>query len=145
MINSFWLQSQLPGVNSVIKNNGEILILNCFRNEKGKPFCFPFCDTTIASLIKYDEDIWTEVQVFDRFQDEKRGIQVSVGEGGMGNEGFIVCTDKQDIFIWGIFFENSNPFTKVEVIENKILAYSTSGYKYEIEFDFPEKIEITPF
>ena len=33
----------------------------------------------------------------------------------------------------------------MEVRENKITAYSTGGYKYEIELGCPEKIEITPF
>ena len=144
-MNSYWLENQLPGVNCVVKNNGDIVILNCFKNEEGRPFCFPFCDSTISSLLKHDEDIWTEIQTFDRLQDKTNKINLSVGEGGMGNEGFIVCTDDQQSFIWGIFFENSNPFTKVEVRENKITAYSTGGYKYEIELGCPEKIEITPF
>lgn len=143
LVLNHWLnESSLPGVNSVAFRNDTIVILNCYRNEERKEFAFPFCETSIDGLIKYDEDVWTEVQAFTRVQDVEAGFTYLGGEGGMGNEGFIVCLDNNQLFVWSVFFEHSNPFEKLELDDDHVYGFSTSGKIFKIRKDDPTQITI---
>ena len=143
LVLNHWLnESSLPGVDSVAFRNDNIVILNCYRNEEGKEFAFPFCDTSIKDLIKYDEDIWTQVQTFAQTEDVASGFIYIGGEGGMGNEGFIACLDSDRLFVWSVFFEHSNPFEKLELDAEHIYAFSTSGKTYKLRKDDPRSIVI---
>jgi len=145
MIIANWKINKLPGIDSISKRDGTVVVLNCYRNEEGKAFCFPFCETTIESLLKFDEEIWTEIQVYHMVECHSLRRRVYGGEGGMGNEGFLACTDLENEFLWAGFFENSNPFIQVEILGDKIIGYSSYGFKYILDLVHPENIEIVPF
>ncbi len=74
IINKYWENKKIPGVNSIIYKDGRVIILNCFTNEVGLPFCFPYCETTLGSLLKYNDDIWAKVQVFKTIKHKHRDI-----------------------------------------------------------------------
>ena len=144
-MNEHWLNDELIGISCVQKNDGKIIILNCFSytiDGKKTHLSMPICETTIESVEKYNEDIWTQ---FEKFSNEiivDNKFKIFGGEGSMGNEGFIACTDLNNDFIWAIFLTDSNPFYKIEFQENEILAYSSSNLLYKINFLEPEKIKI---
>lgn len=140
-----WLNEELIGINSLQKNNGEIIILNCYNvNNMNNVsyYSFPLCETTIESLEKFNPDIWTTFEVFSNRLEINNEYVVFGGEGGMGNEGFIACTDKSNDFLWALFFTDSNPFYKIEFNNNEIHAYSSSNLKYRINLINPEIIVI---
>jgi hypothetical protein len=60
----------------------------------------------------------------------------------MGNEGFIACTDKDNSLNWAMFFVNSNPFYKIEIIKDIIYAYSSLDLVYQVDIHSLEKITI---
>ena len=61
-----WLNNELIGVNSVLYNGSSetITLINFYKMDNGEMLAFPFCDTTINSLEKYNNDIWTEIQEY---------------------------------------------------------------------------------
>lgn len=140
-----WDQEELIGVNSLVKKDGTVVIIN-FTNVKLdneiKYFIQPVCDTTISSLEKYDDDIWTEVQPLCSFKDETTGNKYVGGEGGMGNEGFVVCLSPNDEPNWGLFLVNSNPFYDIKMNDGIIEAISSSDLKFLIDINFPEKVQV---
>jgi len=142
LIQFHWAENELPGVNSISYADGTIVMLNCYRTEAGLPYAFPLCETTVESLVRFNDDIWTEVQIFVRTTDEKSGLNYVAGEGGMGNEGFIACTNTSNNLIWAVFFENSNPFERLEVRDGKLYAVSTYNEKYCMELTSPIEISI---
>jgi hypothetical protein len=122
-----WSNEELIGINSLQKNNGEIIILNSCKvisTDYVSYYSSPLCLTTIESLEKFNSDIWTTFEVFSNRLEINNEYIVFGGEGGMGNEGFIACTDKFDNFLWALFFTDSNPFYKIEFGNNEIHAYS---------------------
>ncbi|WP_136668193.1 hypothetical protein [Flavobacterium sp. H122] len=144
-INEHWLNEELIGIDCVQKNNGEIIILNCYsftNNNVKQSFATPICDTTIDSLEKYNSDIWTSFEVLSNRVEINNEFIVLGGEGAMGNEGFVACTDINDNFIWGAFFTNSNPFYKIEVENNTVFAFSSNNLLFKIDLFNPEKISI---
>ena len=100
-----WLNYELIGVNSVLYNGSSetITLINFYKMGNGEMLAFPFCDTTINSLEKYNNDIWTEIQEYKSMPYKNDEI-IKFGEGAMGNEGFICVTDKNNTLKWAIFF-----------------------------------------
>lgn len=139
-----WDKEELIGINSLIRNDGSVVILNCYSvfSENTKTHhCFPVCETTTESLEKYNDDIWSQFQIFTEIATNDF-IYVG-GEGAMGNEGILACLDKDKSPIWALFFENSNPFYKLEIVGGLLEAVTSLDLKYQINLEFPEKIKIS--
>ena len=140
-----WLNEELIGINCLQKNNGEIILLNCFiTNHENRPlyFAIPICETNIGSIEKFNPDIWTTFDILSNGIEINNKYIVFGGEGGMGNEGFIACTDFANNFLWAIFFTDSNPFYKIEFNNDEIYAYSSNNLLYKVNLTNPEIIEI---
>jgi hypothetical protein len=143
-----WKDDEVIGISCLTKKGGGVIILNhsSFKiGDETKHYCQPICDTTIKSLEKYDDDIWTEVQEFVRCSDEASGYSYIAGEGGMGNEGFILCLDENEEPDWVLFFVNSNPFYQLELNGGVLEAISSHDLKFSINLSSPEKITISHF
>ncbi|MBH5316330.1 hypothetical protein I6N90_00725 [Paenibacillus sp. GSMTC-2017] len=138
---------ELPGINCIVYPNGTITILNCYStynpNTKERNFfSSPLCDTTIESIAKYNVDYWTVVDewVSIDYQDGR----IYGGDGEMGNEGFISCTDADDRLVWGIFFENSNPIKSLEIKDQILIAINEhSELQIEINLENLNEINMT--
>ena len=65
------------------------------------------------------------------------------GEGAMGNEGFIACLNSDRSPIWALFFENSNPFYQLEIVNGSLEAITSLDLKYQVDIEFPERIKIS--
>jgi hypothetical protein len=144
LVSTHWSQNELIGIDCILKNDGTVIILNCYsvgQGENKKHNVFPVCETNVHSLEKYNDDIWSEVDIFTEKVSYNDAIFFG-GEGSMGNEGFIACTDKDNGLNWAIFFVNSNPFYKIEIIEDIIYAYSSLDLVYQVDIHSLEKITI---
>lgn len=84
-------------------------------------------DTTLNTLLKDNDDIWSEIQINNKvFVDDKH--IVLCGEGEMGNDGFIVKTDINNNIKWFLYSTTSNPFINIKQKENNIYIQSTSNF-----------------
>lgn len=132
-------ERRLPGINCITYPDGKVIILNCYslydpNTKKKELFCKPLCDTTIDSLEKYDATYWTQVDEWASV--DYQGGRIYGGDGSMGNEGFIACTDAGDNLIWGMFFENTNPIKSVNIKERTLIAINEhSELRVEINLD----------
>ncbi|WP_145413963.1 hypothetical protein [Paenibacillus xylanexedens] len=118
-------QQALPGVNCIAFADGTVIILDIRtyfdpNNNERTMSVSPLCDTTIESMVKYNPDCWTMVDAWTSV--DYQGGKIIGGDGQMGNEGFIACTDAEDRLVWGIFLENTNPIKKLSVSGNAIIA-----------------------
>lgn len=139
-----WNSEELIGINCLIRNDESVVILNCYsvqEEESKQHYCFPLCETTTKSLERYDVDIWTKFQVFTEITYEE--FTYVGGEGAMGNEGFIACLNSDRLPIWALFFENSNPFYKLEIVNNSLEAITSLDLKYQVDIELPERIKIS--
>lgn len=143
-----WNSDELVGINSLIRDDGSAIILNCNSFVIGGEnlhVCVPICETTIASIEKFDDDIWSEFQGFTEYTDKQTGKIYVGGEGAMGNEGFIACLTAEKNPIWALFFVNSNPFYELEIKDGNLEAISSLNLKYSVNLESPEKMTISNF
>lgn len=140
-----WSNEELIGINCLQRNNGEIILLNCFNtNHENQTsyFAFPICETNVDSIEKFNPDIWTSFEILSNRIEINDEYILFGGEGGMGNEGFIACTDYDNNFLWAIFFTDSNPFYRMEFKNDEVYAYSSNNLLYKVNLANPEIIKI---
>lgn len=143
-----WKQGFLPGYDCIAYADGSIVIANTYSaidtaTRERKQFWFPLCDTTLEGIQKYDDDIWTEVDIFHgaiTYNDQK----IVFGDGGMGNEGYVASTNSiNGDLIWAIFFTFSNPICRAEIKNEHLICYGDSGTIIEISLNEITKIRVT--
>ncbi|MEX3745680.1 hypothetical protein [Lysinibacillus xylanilyticus] len=144
IIQSNWKRNQLPGIDGVIDISGKVIIMDSYELIDGSTINYiinPLCETSLESIMSFNEDIWCEIEKHPQVQQYDDKIFIC-GEGGMGNEGFIANVDMNNNLIWAFFSTVSNPFNKLELEDNLLKAYSTSDLIYVININKPEEITI---
>lgn len=140
-------QRELPGMNCIAFPTGKIIILNVAtyynpNNNERKIYCSPQCDTTIESIEKYDAECWTIVDAWTNI--DYQGGKIYGGDGQMGNEGFIACTDANDNLLWGIFFDETNPIKKLSIQDKTLIAINEhEDMRIQINLDTLVDIKMT--
>jgi len=143
IIQEKWKQGWLPGFDCITYGDGTFTIASTYsvydpNNGETKQYWSPLCDTTFDNIIKYDDDIWTEVDIYHgAFEYDNQ--KIVFGDGGMGNEGYIASTDLKGDLNWAIFFTFSNP-----IIDHHLICYGDSGViVIDIDLNDITKIKVT--
>lgn len=144
-IQNKWQDGFLPGIDCILYSDGTVIIGNYYSqtdNNNNKHHWYPLCDTSINSLEKYEQDIWTNIDVYKgAFEYENQ--KIVFGDGAMGNDGFVASVKPAGELNWAMFFTFSNPIYKVEVDDNLLICYGDSGVKISVHLDDLTKITIT--
>jgi hypothetical protein len=97
----------------------------------------------INELISEKDFYFTEVTILDKKEDIKNNIIVYCGDGGMGGDGFVLVEIKSDTKIkWAAFFENANPFEKVDIDNGEIVTYNNLQEKWIFNLNDPTNLSI---
>ena len=129
---------ECPLLNGIIFPDETIQLLNIHIN-KGIPQKYTIqtaLKTSINILNNKNELWWTSCTILFKLIDQKYSIEIVTGEAGYGSDGFVAVIDlKSRKLIWLAFFDCSNPFDKVNVIDQEIYATSTLGcvWKFKIK------------
>lgn len=143
-----WKQGYLPGHDCITYGNGTLVIANTYHvidteTKKRKQFWFPLCDTTLEGIQKYDEDIWTAIDIYHgaiTYGNQK----IVFGDGGMGNEGYVASTDSISGYLnWAIFFTFSNPICRVEIKNEHLICYGDTGTIIDVNLNEITQINIS--
>lgn len=137
-------QRELPGMNCIAFANGNIIILDIRKyynpnNNERTVHCSPLCDTTMDSVVKYNDDCWTLVDAWTSV--DYQGGKMVGGDGQMGNEGFIAYVDADDRLVWAIFLEDTNPIKRLSVNDNTLIAINEHE-DLRIEIDLQNVVDI---
>lgn len=133
-----WLSHQIIGLDVFIDHEQvQEIDIRCTANTKlpqtfnkeyqlfyGKKFA-------LNQLNSLCDDIWSEFQINDQL--ELADCFIFCGEGEMGNEGFIVKTDKNNVLQWMLFSTSSNPFLSIHTKDDLVCIKST--YNFYITFN----------
>src|SRR6185369_12659140 len=92
-----WQSSRVPHVDGLIFSSGQVVLIHSATLRVGnsmKTSASAFAESTLASLMDYDEDPWVYVTELHSAPWHAR-TRLSCGEGAMGNEGFVAAIDKE--------------------------------------------------
>lgn len=119
--------TNLPCTNCILYADGKIIILNCTtyynsETKKSRTVIRPLCDTTLDSILMYNQKPWVAVDEWSSISDGT-GTYIS-GGGAYGSDGFVAHTDMEGNFIWGMFFNFTNPIKDLKIEADHLTGIS---------------------
>lgn len=147
IIQQKWREGFVLGYDCIAYGDGSLVFANAYSmydpNTHETTFYWtPLCDTTVESILKYNDDIWTEAGIFDG-PFEFEGQRIVFGDGAMGNEGYVSSTTLEGHLNWSLFFTNSNPIMRAYMEGRTIVAKGETGFIAQINIDNPADISVT--
>ena len=145
-IQTQWKNDRAIGYDCIAFGDGRIVIANTYdvvltETKEHKRYWFPLCDTTLEGIEKYDEDIWTCVDVFHG-SFSHAGQTFVFGDGAMGNEGFVASVDADGNLNWSIFFTFSNPIVGAEIDGEHLVCFGETGTVVRIDLRELTQIDV---
>ena len=146
LIQSKWREGYVIGFDCLAFGDGRVVIAHTYalhdpNTDETERFWSPLCDTTVEGMTKYDEDIWTAVDIFHgafEFENQK----IVFGDGGMGNEGYVASLGPDNVLNWSLFSTFSNPIIRAEMDDRTIICSGETGLKMRINIDNPIDVQI---
>ncbi len=146
LIQSKWREGFVIGFDCLAHGDGRVVIAHTYAlydpiTDVTERFWSPLCDTTLEGMTKYDEDIWTAVDIFHgAFEFE--GQKIVFGDGSMGNEGYVASVGPDNTLNWSLFSTFSNPIIKAEMSDRTIVCHGETGLIITISFDTPTEVKV---
>lgn len=142
-----WKQGYVVGFDCIAYANDTVTMANTYsvtnpETNISEQRWFPLCDANLEGILKYDDDIWTEIDIFHgafEYQNQK----FVFGDGAMGNEGYVASISLSGVLNWSIFFTFSNPIHKAEIIGEHLICYGDTGTIIDIDLNNITNIQIT--
>lgn len=138
-VNSLIKNHQCTGIDSIVFGNGRMVLLSIHFFEGGSRLS-PICDSTLESFLHYNTDCLSTFDVFATCENEH--YNVFCGDGSSEGSGNVHITDKAGKLLWFCYFENSEPFTQVEIKDRCVYALSEANITWKIPIDSPLDIEL---
>jgi len=129
-LNIEWQNQKLPIVNGIIYSDGSLDWINVdYVGDKRK---IQFGSRIhLDDLLSNNEVGFSNIIINKKTQSFYKKINVYCGEGSFGGDGFVVVETQNDLHIkWIAFFETANPFEKIDIIDNKVIAYNNLNEKW---------------
>lgn len=87
------------------------------------------------------EDEWTYFTELCRESVPGQQLEVVAGEGGLGTDGIVALIEGEtNKPRWVLFIDWSNPFDRIEVVGEEIVAKTTVGTTWTINLFNPERL-----
>lgn len=142
-----WKEGFVVGHDCITFGDGRVVVANTYRvilTETGeaKRFWFPLCDTTLAGLEKYDEDVWTEIDIWHgSFVHD--GETIVFGDGAMGNEGYVASVNAAGELNWSAFFTFSNPICRAHVMDGWLVCHGDTGCRIRMNLSDLTNVDVS--
>jgi hypothetical protein len=91
----------------------------------------PLCESWLQSFMDFSGELVDVTSLVSQLPIGE-DMYATCGEGAMGNEGFVAIV-KRDALFWAAFFTISNPFYKLALRQDVLIATST----HEMDWEFP--------
>ncbi len=141
-----WRRSfrQLPDVDGIVFGDGQVVLASHYwtQNVDGTQHHFwsPIADVHLADCLKYDEQLWRDVDAWGAL--ELGDQRILFGDGAMGSDGFVAAEDAATgELLWSIFFDWTNPFDQAHLEGPDLVVRSELNYLLRI----PLSAMCTPF
>lgn len=136
-VNSEWRDEKIPIVNGIIYSDGSVDWVNV-DYDGDKREILHGSKKHLNDLLANNELGFSSISVNKKIENSDKQIKAYCGEGSFGGDGFVVVEAQTDFKVkWIAFFETANPFEKLEIIDDKIIAYNNLNEKWVFDINRP--------
>lgn len=135
-----WLDGCFPRENTLVLNSGFYCLFDL-------PYEHPrLLNKVWMPALDYPQSDEPDfVTVLGSCSDSSQSFHAQAGEtAGHGGDGFLALLEKgSDALIWLIALRDTNPFNRVEILDQYIHAESTCGVRARIPLQRPDQLTLT--
>ncbi|MDC0711450.1 hypothetical protein POL68_23465 [Stigmatella sp. ncwal1] len=146
LIQEKWKDELCPGVNGVLFSDGELILMECvlLMHERGAQVRVrPLARSTLRSALEFNENLWAFITELASYSWAEGNIRLSCGEGSMGSDGYVAAVRiSDDRLVWAAFFDCSNPFEEIKVVNGEVVVVSTYGHRWSFPIEHPERVMV---
>lgn len=141
-IDDKWELKQLPIINGIIHSDNRVQLFE--MNENSGKRNVSFYKTCNINELNLDLELEvSKVIINDEIMSEDGKLKVMCGEGSFGGDGFIVLYSLiEERVIWILFSEVANPFIKVELLDNEVVALNNLDENWIISLANEKEVKI---
>ena len=133
-INTLWFESRLPVIDGILYADGFYQKLSIITDQNFHRKLIPIPDQKPDFSIISDISVSAEAD----FQD----YHIFCGEGSYGGDGFVTAVSGNEIQ-WLAFWEDANPFIKIESHENQLEITNNLYEVWQFDLSDPQHIKIS--
>lgn len=144
-LQQMWEQGKCPIVNGIIFPDGSVVPVEVANNEGGVSGrrLYRSEGLSLQELDEQDELLETAYGEHSQAAKADGSLRAIVGEGGMGEDGFVTLLDGPDGKIkWLAFFDFANPFDGVEFRDAELLCRNNLGEVWSFPLNSPQDVQI---
>ena len=139
-----WKNGRLPIINGIVYEDGSIEWINIDYDSNYRRIINRGSNLSINDLISKSELHFSAISTCYQTENKTKGVTLYCGGGSYGSEGYVVLeSNVESKLIWIAFFEESNPFEKIEFINDKIIVYNNLREKWSFDLKNPTNLSIT--
>lgn len=146
LIQQRWNDEECPLFDGILFGDGDIVLMECrthVRDSRLETIVRPLARSSLGSFLDYNPEGWVSITPMASFDGESGGLVVTCGEGAQGGDGFVaVCEADDQRLKWLAFFQGSNPFKRVTVEHDRVVAVSTHDHVWTFPLDRPELVSV---
>lgn len=146
LIQQKWREELCPGLNGVLFASGELVLMECtllMEESVTQARVQPLARSTLNSALEFNENLWTFITELASCSWEKGNLRLSCGEGSMGSDGYVAAVRSDDErLVWVAFFDCSNPFQDIRVVDAEAVVVSTHGHVWRFPLEHPERVTV---
>ena len=139
-IEDFINHLECPMVNGIIFPDGTMQLFD-IEVDWGSPLSYRIkaASKSSISILNSKGDLrWNDCAILANIKDRKHAIEIIAGEGDYGSDGFIGVIDLNSRKLkWLGFFDCSNPFDKIKIIDVYVYVYSTNNCVWKFKLKDP--------
>lgn len=137
-----WQQDEILGYDCVTFSDGRVVLLNCL-DLGDRIIINPYAGSSVDQIVEYESEPWSSIQSYGSISIPQNGYELLFGEGAMGNEGFIACTNS-GILNWSLFLTKYNPIQRGEILDESHAVFFSEYIKLIVNFKKPIEIDAYP-
>jgi hypothetical protein len=138
LIQSNWNNGLSPRVDGVVFADGTVWSVEYYE-VRHKGIWGNFANFRGANPSRLQSDIsWVEIDEHCYVLDADDGVRYSCGDGALGGDGYVACSQTSDNHLnWIAFFQDSNPFLKISLVSERVNAVNNHTHVWSFNVNNP--------
>jgi hypothetical protein len=146
LIQERWRDEQVPLVDGILHDDGTVFIFAYevvhAGDERGIEVTVERRDH-LARILEENPDLWTTVMELEAVDWEGGDLTIRCGDGAFGSDGFVAATRRSDDHVvWIVFSQKSNPFRKLTIQGESVVATTELGQVWRLQLPRPESVSV---
>ena len=139
-----WKNGRLPIINGILFESGAIDWIRIRFDSAFHRVIDGVSRISISDIMSSGDINFSTISTCYQISDSKNNVRAYCGGGSYGSEGYVVVESEIDSeLLWIAFFEEANPFERIEISDDNISVYNNLRERWTFDINNPANLSIS--